>query len=180
MRLKSRIAAALAATLLIGGLAAPADAASTVTLDVPNPTVTLASDSFSYTFTGTLHLDPGASLASTGVYFPYLAGTSTRLEASPIFFTLPSGGTYTGALFTVTIDPTSAVGLYSVNINGAPATFDVGVTTAAGDRVTISANYTVNVVAAPVPEPSAWVSASIAVIGAAGLRGRRLMRRRDD
>ncbi|WP_165073442.1 hypothetical protein [Paludisphaera rhizosphaerae] len=186
MRLGLRLGVALAAVALAAAGSGTARAGFSLTLDQPNGTTVLGSSSYQYEFTGTFTLDEGYSLAGFGLYNPY-AGPKVGLIGTVASLPLnPTGGTYAGVLFSVTINPTTLAGLYDKNSSGTAApTFQImesNFTT--GDSKVIYVNYSLLVSASgsgpgaldAVPEPSAWVSASMAVVAAAGLRGRRLLR----
>lgn len=158
---------------LLAASARPTRATMTLTLTDPNPTVALGASTVNYVFRGDLQLDPGYTVTSAGVPYLFQAGLATYLEPLPL---LPSQGTNV-ALFRVSLPPSTAVGLYDRTSLGTPAEYELFVKNAAGDTQKLSAAFTLNVTQA-VPEPSAWISASLAVAASVGVGGLRLFRRR--
>ena len=164
----------LASTILLIGLSVrPVDAAMVLTLNDPNPTITLQSSSFEYEFRGSFDMDSGYSVVSTTMSWVYQDGPAPPLETTQL---VPSPSPNV-ALFRVAIPPTAAVGLYSQDNLGGRSQYTVNLRNDAGDARSLSVNFTVNLISG-VPEPSAWVSASIALAAAVGLEGRRRFRRR--
>jgi hypothetical protein len=142
-------AVALAIPLAVAGRA---EADISLTIDNPNITVAVPSSGTSiYTFSGSISVSPTEKITGFG------DGSFGVLQfvTAPGFFTYfnsaTTGESYTGDLFTITIRPSTPLGLY----DGQGSYFLVD----ASDGSSSTELYSVDVVAA-VPEPSTiWVAA---------------------
>lgn len=130
------------------------------------------SGSITYTFTGTVTVDPGFTVSGASLINPYMANSTTGLTAmfanDLLNWILNPTSTYTGALLTVMIDSTSPAGEYGYALNStSPSTLTISATDGVntyGD----SEAYVVNVEA--VPEPATM---AVLGLGAAALVRRR-------
>jgi hypothetical protein len=143
-------AVALAIPLAVAGRA---EADISLTIDNPNITVAVPSSGTSiYTFSGSISVSPTEKIVGfeDGVFIPLVFAITT--DFNTYFNTATNGESYpTGDLFTISITPTTPLGLYE----GEAQNFGV----AAQDGSSSTELYSVDVVAA-VPEPSTiWVAA---------------------
>jgi hypothetical protein len=180
MTVRSYRLAAASIALCLGLVAAPARAAFvTITLDNPNQSVTVpASGSITLDFTGTVTIAQGATFSSSTVTSAYdsvndfLIPSLSGLDLSPA----SNGGSVSGLLFTITIDPGTPPGFYSLNPTTSVNFPEYGVTAAiaTGGTAFGGESYTITVNAGAVPEPSALaLTACGAGLAALGLRHRR-------
>ncbi len=147
----------------------------------PNPVITRNIGSgASYDFTGTLTVTGASTGASASLDFAYLFGNNTDFLNANFhsdFLTGYSaivntnGGTYTGNLFTVTVDASDPDGVYdhTVNTLNAPQ-LTVTYTDSVGRSATGSGSYQATVESVPEPATMAILGGSLAI---AALRRRK-------
>ena len=148
----------------------PLHADPTLTINGPNPIVAVpSSGSIDYIFTGTLSLSQGFTVFAGGLDFPFINGAGTPLFGDLLNFPYVAawdGGTFVGDLFRFTINSTSALGFYNERFGGGPATLSIFSMNAAGAQESVSAAFTITLVASAVPEPT---TLALLGIGLAGL-----------
>lgn len=181
-------------TLLVGAkligllaiLPASANAAVTLVLNDPNPTVVIpSSGSITLTFTGTLSIGQGFYWSGTTLHYPFVdAGVFPPGLTSGVILAAASnannGGTLTDEpMFSFDISSTDLPGLYDENFAGGPVTFVVNAENRdTGEQVSAEVPYTINLVAEPVtvPESSPWAVAGLLFVATAGFRSWRRRR----
>lgn len=169
----------VALTFGLLALTNPSAQAVTLTLNDPNPTLVVpSSGSITHTFTGTLSFDPGFSLNSATLLFPFINGGAPGLFGNNINFPYSDaneGGTFSGGLFTIEIFSTSPFGSYNQRFGGGPATFGVSLSERQGNTtLSASAPYTVTLVpSAGVPDGGGTLLLLVGALGTLGWIKRR-------
>ena len=144
--------------------------ALTLTIDSPNLVVLQAtSGSMTYVFNGSYSYDPGENFSIASLDFAFNADASDRVVTT--FIADFSERSYSGPLFSATIDPTTAAGFYGFRGSSTdPSTLSL---TAEDDDEnelgTIAVPFSIQVQA--VPEPSAFAALGLGAV--AFLRRRR-------
>jgi len=159
-----------------------AGGAPVLTLDDPNPIISVpSSGSIFHNFGGTLSFSLGFEFDGATLLFPFINGASPGLTSGE-FLNIPysdaaDGGTFAGDLFRYQIGSAATLGFYNEEFGGGPATLEVRSHNAAGAIETVSAPYTITLVAASaVPEPSSLVLlavGSVMLFAAGGVHRRR-------
>jgi hypothetical protein len=148
----------LMAAVMLSASVARADSL-TLVLDNPNQGGSLGQ---ALTYAGTITADAMNSGAITLIGDACTPSGPTTCDDSPLFdlltFDLAAGASFHGDLFTITIDPNAAYGIYA-------GAFFVYATNAAGDFITNDVDQNNDNFSAAVPEPASLLLLGSGLVG---------------